>query len=136
VYSRPLNFSSASCFTSSVRYLVRFSVMKILSGWFFKPFLLLYTLLRVLYEIHLDIYNITTPVILNKILILIYFVHCTHILLFISRFARIISIVNNTICHVIYLKFSKYLVSVVYQYFTACCVLLKKYTTIRRPVCV
>jgi hypothetical protein len=30
--------------------LVRFSVMKILSGWFFKPFLLLYTLLRVLYE--------------------------------------------------------------------------------------
>ena len=49
VYSRPLYFSSASCFTSSVRYLVRFSVMKILSVWFFKPFLLLYTLLRVLY---------------------------------------------------------------------------------------
>ena len=55
VYSRPLYFSSASCFTSSVRYLVRFSVMKILSGWFFKPFLLLYTLLRVLYETNLTI---------------------------------------------------------------------------------
>jgi hypothetical protein len=39
----------------SVRYLVRFSVMKILSGWFFKPFLLLYTLLRVLYETNLTI---------------------------------------------------------------------------------
>ena len=55
VYSRPLYFSSASCFTSSVRYLVRFSVMKILSGWFCKLFLLLYTLLRVLYEMNLTI---------------------------------------------------------------------------------
>ena len=47
---------------------------------------------------------------LNKPLTLIQFVHCTQPLLFFSRFARIISIVNNTICHVIYLKFSKYLV--------------------------
>jgi hypothetical protein len=53
VYSRPLYFSSASWFTNLVLYLVRFSVMKSLSGWFFKPFLLLYTLLRVLYEINL-----------------------------------------------------------------------------------
>jgi hypothetical protein len=55
VYSKPLYFSSASCFTSSVRYLVRFSVMKILSVWFFRPFLLLYTLLRVLYEMNFTI---------------------------------------------------------------------------------
>ena len=55
VYSRPLYFSSASGFTSSVLYLVRFSVMNFFSGWFFNPFSLLCTLVRVLYKIHLTI---------------------------------------------------------------------------------
>jgi hypothetical protein len=51
------------------------------------------------------LYNkiIKTPpqlLVLNTLLTLIYFLHCTHILLFF----------NNIICYVIYLKFSKYLV--------------------------